>query len=242
MEPEPEEEVGKIFEAACRHVRGLAAAGGQAKEDLLYFYARYKQAQEGPCKTAKPAFYQLTERSKWQAWADLGTMDRELAVQQYLDRLDRIDPEWRVKDTKEPTSGWVSVSCPKAVEEDILPDREKTLFDWTKEGRLDKLQVLLDSGNVGVTDPDGLTLLHWAADRGLREVAQLILQIGPSLVNIQDVEGQTALHYACNCGHIALVKLLLESGADASILDTDGNTPLTLDSCHDIQDLLSNFA
>jgi hypothetical protein len=36
------------------------------------------------------------------------------------------------------------VSCPKALEDDILPDGEKTLFDWTKEGRVDKLKV----GNV----------------------------------------------------------------------------------------------
>ena len=72
------------FETACRHVRGLAAA--LAKEDLLYFYARYKQAAEGPCQAARPAFYQLTERSKWQAWADLGQMDPQLAVQQYIDR------------------------------------------------------------------------------------------------------------------------------------------------------------
>ena len=56
------------------------------KEDLLYFYARYKQAQEGPCNTVKPAFYQLTERSKWQAWSDLADMDRELAMEQYLQR------------------------------------------------------------------------------------------------------------------------------------------------------------
>jgi acyl-CoA-binding protein len=78
------EEPAGDFEAACRHVRGLA--GQLPKEDLLYFYARYKQVLEGPCQVAKPAFYQLTERSKWQAWSDLGSMDRELAMEQYLDR------------------------------------------------------------------------------------------------------------------------------------------------------------
>ncbi len=81
MEATPPEEE---FKAACRHVRGLAAKLG--KDDLLYFYARYKQAEEGACGTAKPAFYQLTERSKWQAWTDLGQLDRGLAIQQYIDR------------------------------------------------------------------------------------------------------------------------------------------------------------
>ena len=72
------------FDAACLHVRGLA--GRLSKGDLLYFYARFKQAQEGPCHVSKPAFYQLAEKSKWQAWTELGNMDRELAVEQYLDR------------------------------------------------------------------------------------------------------------------------------------------------------------
>jgi hypothetical protein len=37
--------------------------------------------------------------------------------------------------------GWVSVSCPQTLEDDMVPEGEKTLFDWTKEGRLDKIQV-----------------------------------------------------------------------------------------------------
>jgi acyl-CoA-binding protein len=77
-------ELDSEFETACLHVRGLAAR--LAKEDLLYFYGRFKQAQEGPCQAAKPAFYQFTEKSKWQAWFDLGDLDREVAKQQYLER------------------------------------------------------------------------------------------------------------------------------------------------------------
>jgi ankyrin repeat protein len=44
----------------------------------------------------------------------------------------------------------------------------------------------------------------------------------------QDADGQTPLHYACNCEHVSVVRILLESGADTSILDSDGNTPLTV--------------
>jgi hypothetical protein len=43
----------------------------------------------------------------------------------------------------------------------------------------------LNSDNVGVRDEDGMTLLHWAADRGFPVIAQHILRVGPSLINIQ---------------------------------------------------------
>jgi hypothetical protein len=43
----------------------------------------------------------------------------------------------------------------------------------------------LNSENVGVRDEDGMTLLHWAADRGFPVIAQHILRVGPSLINIQ---------------------------------------------------------
>jgi hypothetical protein len=43
----------------------------------------------------------------------------------------------------------------------------------------------LNSENVGVRDEDGMTLLHWAADRGFPVIAQHILRVGPSLINVQ---------------------------------------------------------
>ena len=64
------------FELATKYVRGLAGTASQ--EDLLYFYARYKQATVGKCDVAKPSFYQLKEKSKWNAWNDLGTKSRKI--------------------------------------------------------------------------------------------------------------------------------------------------------------------
>ena len=34
-------------------------------------------------------------------------------------------------------------------------------------------------------DEGGLTLLHWAADRGYTDIADHILQINPSIINYQ---------------------------------------------------------
>jgi ankyrin repeat protein len=47
------------------------------------------------------------------------------------------------------------------------------------------LQELLRVENVCIKDEDGMTLLHWAADRGFTEIANKIIEIGPSLIDSQ---------------------------------------------------------
>lgn len=47
------------------------------------------------------------------------------------------------------------------------------------------------------------------------------------LLYVQDQEGQTALHYATVCEQEEVAKYLFEHGADVSIPDNDGNTPLS---------------
>lgn len=217
--------MGSEFDNACSFIR--ANSGKFDSADLLYFYARFKTVTEGPCKTEKPAFYQLKEKSKWQAWVDLGDMDQEIARIQYIERLDCIEPEWRGLDYKDPTSGWISVSCPRP--EDSLPDSDKSIWDWVKEGNLHKLQDLVTAANINVKDEDGLGLIHWASDRGHVDVVTLFYSIDKTIINSQDDEGQTALHYAASCGHGQVVQVLLEAGADPSIPDSDGFLPNNMD-------------
>ena len=47
---------------------------------------------------------------------------------------------------------------------------------------------------------------------------------------MQDVDGQTALHVAASTGNLACVKLLLDSGADSTLRDIEGLTPLQVQS------------
>ena len=100
--PEPFLEVE--FEEATKYVRGKVAATG-SQEDLLYLYARcvafcnndeislqnrdcrFKQAKEGECTVDKPSFYQLTEKSKWNAWKELSGMGRAEAMNQYVEKV-----------------------------------------------------------------------------------------------------------------------------------------------------------
>ena len=64
---------------------------------LLKFYARYKQAREGPCNIEKPGFFNFQAKEKWNAWNSLGNMCQERAMQEYIAKLTEIDPEWTDK-------------------------------------------------------------------------------------------------------------------------------------------------
>ncbi|XP_071442547.1 acyl-CoA-binding domain-containing protein 5-like [Hetaerina americana] len=80
------------FRAAVNVIRSLPKNGSyQPSPDLmLRFYAYYKQATEGPCKGARPAFWEMIKKAKWDAWNRLGNMPREEAMDNYVEELKKI--------------------------------------------------------------------------------------------------------------------------------------------------------
>lgn len=82
------------FDAATTYVGSLAANGDVSETDLLKFYGLFKQATEGPCETAKPAFFDLKGRTKWAAWKNVGNISSEEARTAYIDLLTSLKPEW----------------------------------------------------------------------------------------------------------------------------------------------------
>ena len=208
--------------------------------NLLDFYGLYKQATVGKCNTPKPGIFNLQGKAKWSAWNSLGTMDQKVAMQNYVEKLSAIVPDWDVAQDR-PKSGWVSVSTHKV--DDEIPDEEKTLIDFLKEGNLIKLKELLanvdlKSDNWNELDEEGLGLLHWAADRGNEEILEFIINLPNINVNLQDSDGQTALHYASSCGNKNCLLVLLKSGADKTIVDHDGQTCSEIAFDEAIQDIL----
>lgn len=57
---------------------------------MLRFYAYYKQATEGPNTMAKPNFWEVVKKAKWEAWAKLGNMSREQAMINYVEELKKV--------------------------------------------------------------------------------------------------------------------------------------------------------
>lgn len=58
---------------------------------MLRFYAYFKQGTFGRNNQPKPSFWDVVNRAKWQAWADLGDMSKEQAMQEYVNELKKVN-------------------------------------------------------------------------------------------------------------------------------------------------------
>ena len=171
-------------------------------------------------------------RKVFKSWTLLIDSVRTESQLEYIQRLTELAPEWKESDGVEVGErGWVSVSCP-AREERLTRD-QRTVWDQVREGDTAQLESLTPP-LVSIRDDAGLTLLHWAADRGHLLTVKLLLEKDADLLDTRDGEGQTALHYAASCGHADIVQHLLELGADPSICDNDGITPCNEDTEQEI--------
>ena len=86
------------------------------------------------------------------------------------------------------------------------------------------LQDLLVSAN-----DQGQTALHMAAANGHKDCLQFFLPyLSTAQVNLKNKEGSTPLHWAALNGRLECVKLLLNSGADATLLNENGRSSVTL--------------
>ncbi|NWT72664.1 ACBD6 protein, partial [Prunella himalayana] len=223
-----------LFEQAAERLPSLLPAA--SKEQLLYLYARYKQVKLGTCNTPKPSFFDFEGKQKWEAWKALGDTSPHQAMQEYIAAVKKLDPSWN------PQVGNVEISFGKPTsiclcEADNVTwcffcfcflnrEEDKNIFDYCRENNIDYVTKAIQSKkvDVNVTDEEGRALLHWACDRGHKELVSVLLQNAAD-VNIQDGEGQTALHYAATCEFLDIVELLLQSGADPGLRDQEGCLP-----------------
>ncbi|KAK3759729.1 hypothetical protein RRG08_064450 [Elysia crispata] len=239
-----------VFQSATKYVRQIS--GKLETEKLLYFYGRYKQASEGKCNTAKPSFFDFQGKSKWDAWNKLGDMSKAQAMMEYISLLSNIDQEWRTKVLSEVSGGGEESRAPgqgmgvavsvMAITDTELSAEEKTVFDWCKEGDLERVRAMLTSGAASVNglDEEGLGLLHWASDRGLTSMVEMLLSLDAD-INIKDGDQQTALHYAVSCGHADMTQLLVTHGVDQTVKDSEGHTAADVAS-DDMKLLLRSLA
>jgi ankyrin repeat protein len=91
----------------------------------------------------------------------------------------------------------------------------------------DTMQTLLTMGaNVNSAHYRGHKILASAAGAGSIEAVNLLIEKG-AIINAVDPWGKTALHYAIQKKRsFELIKILLVAGADPSIKDANGRSPL----------------
>ncbi len=62
-------------------------------QGLLQLYSLYKQATVGNNTEAQPGFTDIVARAKWEAWDKLRDMEVDVAMQNYIDTVARLQQE-----------------------------------------------------------------------------------------------------------------------------------------------------
>jgi ankyrin repeat protein len=95
--------------------------------------------------------------------------------------------------------------------------------DAARRGDLIAVRALLAQGaDVNAARADGMTALHWAADRADAGMVEVLLHAGASVRAITRNGNYTALHLASRVGQATAVKALLEAGSDPEAQTSSG--------------------
>lgn len=104
-----------------------------------------------------------------------------------------------------------------------------SLPDAASKGDLATVRALIAARtNVNAAQGDGMTALHWAAERGDLPMATVLLKAGAKVTPVTRNGAYTPLHIAARAGNGAVVKALLAAGADPKVLTATGATALHL--------------
>jgi len=91
-----------------------------------------------------------------------------------------------------------------------------TVADAARRGDMAALRAMLVTGTDASAAPgDGMTALHWAAERGDAAMVNLLVAAGASVSARTRIGDYTPLHLAATQGGIAAVRALLAAGVSA---------------------------
>ena len=82
-------------------------------------------------------------------------------------------------------------------------------------------QLLKDGADVNGAQGDGMSALHWAAERGDVELADMLIFAGANIGAVTRIGQYTPLHLAAQAGNAAVAKSLLKAGADVNARTTN---------------------
>lgn len=227
------------FNKAADHLKKITSKLNN--NQLLELYGYFKQGLEGECNVPRPGWMDGRGRRKWDAWKALGDMPKEKAKERYVELMHKFDPEYeslKKKESTGPKETWVAVSSMLRTPEPDLDLNELSILDAARENMGDLVTELLKNNPElkHERDDDGLTALHWAADRDATLSLTAAIKGGCPIDAVDDC-GQTALHYAASCGHLKSTKILVEAGASL-LKDEEDCTPKDLTTDNEIRKIL----
>ena len=104
-----------------------------------------------------------------------------------------------------------------------------SLHEAVRWGDIETVKQHLDTGtDVNAKGEAGRTPLHWAALKGRKDIAELLIAKGAD-VNATNGVGTTPLHWAAGGGHKKIVELLIAEGADVNAKRKRSGSPTPLD-------------
>ncbi|KAF8248856.1 hypothetical protein K440DRAFT_599764 [Wilcoxina mikolae CBS 423.85] len=124
--------------------------------------------------------------------------------------------------------GWLGVELVRGgVDVHVISDSLRSpLHDAAAGGDVGLVKLLVERGvAIDIRDVYGQTALHHAAQRGQVEMVDLLLKQALP-INERGLYGFTPLNHAVRTGHVKATQMLLEAGADPTIADDRGKTPL----------------
>ena len=106
---------------------------------------------------------------------------------------------------------------------------DATVADAARLGDAAAVKALLRNGaDVNAAQGDGMTALHWAAQKGDTELVAMLLSAGASVRATTRLGGYTPMHLASQAGHPRVVAALLAAGSPADGRTATGASPLML--------------
>jgi ankyrin repeat protein len=104
-----------------------------------------------------------------------------------------------------------------------VPD-ESPVADAAMRGEIEQVRALLRSGeDVNAAQGDGMTALHWAAETGNAELAEMLLYAGANVGAVTRLGDYTPLHIASRAGRGDVVAHLIGAGADLRATTATGS-------------------
>ncbi|KAK5981393.1 Acyl CoA binding protein, partial [Trichostrongylus colubriformis] len=84
-----------VTQFRCASAYLPSIVGRLERSDLTQFYGLYKQATAGPAQSAdRPSFFDAKGRLKYEAWAQLGDMPKEVAMKAYVSKMVSMNLGW----------------------------------------------------------------------------------------------------------------------------------------------------
>jgi len=99
---------------------------------------------------------------------------------------------------------------------------DSPVADAAMRGDREAVRALLQKGaDVNAARGDGMTALHWSAERGDAEMTDMLLYAGANPKAVTRIGLYTPLHIASRAGYTAVAEKLLKAGASVNAKTTN---------------------